>query len=77
MLFPAALGLGLPLGIGLAAIGSGIGIGFLGKGAMEAMGRQPEILPKLQVAMIIGFGFAEALTIYALVTMFFLQGRIG
>jgi F0F1-type ATP synthase membrane subunit c/vacuolar-type H+-ATPase subunit K len=44
---------------------------------MEAMGRQPEILPKLQVAMIIGFGFAEALTIYAFVTMFFLQGRIG
>ena len=76
MHFSAALGLGLPIGIGLAAIGSGIGIGFLGQGAMGAMGRQPEALPKLQVAMIIGFGFAEALTIYAFVTMFFLQGRI-
>jgi len=40
---------------------------------MEAMGRQPEILPKLQVANDHGFGFAEALTIYAFVTMFFLQ----
>jgi len=58
MLFPAALGLGLPLGIGLAAIGSGIGIGFLGKGAMEAMGRQPESRPKPQVAMITRLGFA-------------------
>jgi F-type H+-transporting ATPase subunit c len=77
MNFAATLGLGLPIGIGLAAIGSGIGIGFLGQGAMSAMGRQPEVLPKLQVAMIIGFGFAEALTIYAFVTMFFLQGRIG
>ena len=77
MNFAATLGFGLPLGIGLAAIGSGIGIGLMGKGAVEAMGRQPEILPKLQVAMIIGFGFAEALTIYALLTMFILQGRIG
>jgi F-type H+-transporting ATPase subunit c len=77
MNFAAALGLGLPIGIGLAAIGSGIGIGFLGQGAMSAMGRQPEVLPKLQVAMIIGFGFAEALTIYAFVTMFLLQGKIG
>ena len=76
MNFAATLGLGLPIGIGLAAIGSGIGIGFLGQGAMSAMGRQPEVLPKLQVAMIIGFGFTEALTIYAFVTMFFLQGKI-
>jgi len=73
----ATLGFGLPLGIGIAAIGSGIGIGLLGKGALEAMGRQPEILPKLQVAMIIGFGFAEALTIYAFVTMFFFSSKVG
>jgi F-type H+-transporting ATPase subunit a len=43
---------------------------------VEAMGRQPEALPK------IGrddhrFGFIEALTIYAFVTMFFLQGKIS
>jgi F-type H+-transporting ATPase subunit c len=75
--FAATLGFGLPLGIGLAAIGSGIGIGLTGKGALEAMGRQPEILPKLQVAMIIGFGFAEALTIYAFVTMFIFSGKVG
>ncbi len=72
MNFAATLGFGLPLGIGLAAIGSGIGIGLTGKGALEAMGRQPEILPKLQVAMII-----EALTIYAFVTMFIFSGKVG
>ena len=76
MNFAATLGLGLPIGIGLAAIGSGIGIGLVGQGAMGAMGRQPEVLPKIQVAMIIGFGFAEALAIYALLTMFILQGKI-
>ncbi len=76
MNFSAALGLALPIGLGLAAVGSGIGLGFMGRGAMEAMGRQPEALPKIQVAMIIGFGFIEALTIYAFVTMFFLQGKI-
>jgi len=76
MNFAATLGLALPIGIGLAAIGSGVGLSFMGRGAMEAMGRQPEVLPKIQVAMIIGFGFIEALTIYAFVTMFFLQGKI-
>ena len=50
MNFAATLGLALPIGIGLAAIGSGIGLGFMGRGAMEAMGRQPEVLPKIQVA---------------------------
>ena len=45
----------------------------LGRGAMEAMGRQPEAIGKIQVAMIIGLGMAEALTIYAFVNCFTLQ----
>ena len=71
-----SLGYSLPLAIGLAAIGSGIGLGLTGKGGMEAMGRQPEAAAKIQTAMIIGMAFSEALTIYALVTMFILQGKI-
>ena len=59
-----------PIGIGLAAIGSGVGIGLAVYGAMVAMGRQPEVIPKLQVAMIIGCAFSEALTIYALIAKF-------
>lgn len=71
-----ALGLGLPLGLGFAAMGSGIGLGNAVNGAMQAMGRQPEASGKIQVAMIIGAAFIEALTIYALVTVFVLQSKL-
>jgi len=63
--------LAYPLGIGLAAIGSGLGLGRAIGGAMEAMGRQPEAIPKIQIAMIIGCAFSEALTIYALLAFLF------
>ena len=72
-----ALALALPISIGLAAIGSGFGLGRAVGSAMEAIGRQPEAAAKIQVAMIIGSAFIEALTIYALVAFFILQGKIG
>ncbi len=75
--YQAALAISLPLGIGFAAIGSGIGLGRAVGSAMEAIGRQPEAYGKIQTAMIIGAALIEALTIYALVTMFLLQGKIG
>lgn len=71
-----ALGYSLPLAIGIAAIGSGIGLGLTGKGGLEAMGRQPEAAAKIQTAMILAMAFSEALTIFALVTMFILQSKI-
>ena len=64
------LGLGLPLGVGIAAIGSGLGLGRAVGSAMEAMGRQPEAIGQIQTAMIIGSAFIEALTIYALISVF-------
>jgi F-type H+-transporting ATPase subunit c len=72
----AALGWGIPLGLGVAAMGSGVGIGLAVKGAMEAMGRQPEAIGKIQTAMLIGAAFIEALTIYALVMGFVLMPLI-
>jgi F-type H+-transporting ATPase subunit c len=75
--FSATLGLALPLGLGIAALGSGLGLGRAVSGAMEAMGRQPDAAGKIQVGMVIGAAFIEALTIYALVTVFVLQGKIG
>jgi F-type H+-transporting ATPase subunit c len=75
--FKAALALALPLSIGLAAIGSGLGLGRAVGQAMEAMGRQPEAAGKIQVAMIIGAAFIEALTIYAFVGFLILMGKIG
>jgi len=71
-----ALAFALPIGLGLAAIGSGIGFSRAIGSAMEAIGRQPEAYGKIQTAMIIGAGLIEALTIYAFVTMFLLQGKI-
>ena len=75
--YQAMLAWALPMGIGFAAIGSGIGLGRAVGSAMEAIGRQPEASGKIQTAMIIGAALIEALTIYALVTMFLLQGKIG
>jgi len=52
------------VGGGLVVIGVGIGIGLTGKGAMEAIGRQPDAGGKIQVAALIlaalveGIGFA-------------------
>ena len=54
----------LIVGGGLVVIGVGIWIGQIGKGAMEAIGRQPDASGKIQVAALIlaalveGIGFA-------------------
>lgn len=64
------LQLGYPIGLGLAALGSGIGLGNAVGSAMEALGRQPEASGKIMVQMIIGAAFIEALTIYALISVF-------
>ena len=69
-----AIRLAYPIGLGLAAIGSGIGLGLAVSRAMEAMGRQPEAAGKIQIAMIIGCAFIEALTIYALISVFLIPG---
>ncbi len=55
------------LAIGLGAIGPGLGIGILAGKAMEALGRNPEARGTIQVNMILGIAFAEAIAIYALV----------
>ncbi len=55
------------IGLGFIVIGAGLGIGLIGKGAMEAMGRQPEVLPKIQTAMIIGAALIEGVALFAIV----------
>ncbi len=71
------LGFSLPLALGIAAVGSGLGLGKAVEGAMQAMGRQPEAIGKIQTAMLIGCAFIEALTIYALVAIFVLKDSIN
>lgn len=77
MEYQSMLAWALPMGVGLAAVGSGLGLGRAVGSAMEAIGRQPEASAKIQTAMIIGAALIEALTIYALVVFFMLQGKLG
>ena len=66
----------LPLGLGIAAFGSAIALGKAVTAAMEATGRQPEASMKILINMATGCAFIEAITIYALVFVFSLAGKI-
>ena len=67
----------LPLSLGIAAFGSALGLGKAVAAAMEATARQPEASTKILVSMLTGCAFIEALTIYALIVVFSLSGKIG
>ncbi|MBN1868375.1 ATP synthase F0 subunit C [Candidatus Sumerlaeota bacterium] len=67
------LKLAYPIGLGIAALGSGLGLGRAVGAAMEATGRQPEASGKIMVSMIIGCAFIEALTIYALISVYLIK----
>lgn len=53
------------VGAGLAVIGAGLGIGLLAKGAVEAIGRQPEASGTIQTNMIIAAALIEGLAFFA------------
>ena len=74
---PTALAITAPLALGLAALGAGIGLGIAVRGALEAIGRQPEASGKILTSMIIGAALIEALAIYALIVFFISLGRMG
>ncbi|MEZ5357897.1 MAG: ATP synthase F0 subunit C [Candidatus Zixiibacteriota bacterium] len=75
--YQTGLAIAAPLAIGIAAVGSALGLGKAVGSAMEAMGRQPEAIAKIQTGMIIGAAFIEALTIYALLAFLMVMGKIG
>jgi F-type H+-transporting ATPase subunit c len=70
------LRIGLPMMVALAAVSGAIGIGIAVKAAMEAIGRQPEAASKIQMAMVIGCAFIEALTLYTMLIVFVLEGKL-
>ena len=55
------------LGLGVIILGVGLGIGLIGRGAMEAMSRQPEIASKIQTGMIIAAALIEGAALFAIV----------
>jgi F-type H+-transporting ATPase subunit c len=59
--------IGSALAIGLGAIGPGLGLGLAVRGAMEALGRNPEAAGDIRTTLIIGAALAEAVAIYAFV----------
>src|SRR5215475_7607631 len=69
-----ALAAGLAIGIG--ALGAALGQGRMAAAAMESIGRNPNAADKIQLPMILGLAFIEALALYAFVIAFFLQGKI-
>lgn len=54
------------IAIGIGAIGPGLGIGMAVRGAMDAIGRNPEAEGGVRTTLIIGAALAEAIAIYAL-----------
>jgi F-type H+-transporting ATPase subunit c len=70
----------IALAAGLAVAGAGFGAA-LGQGravaaAMESIGRNPNAADRIQLPMIIGIAFMEALAIYALIVAIQLNGKI-
>lgn len=63
----AAKAIGAALSIGIGGFGAAIGIGNAVRGAMDALGRNPEAAGDIRTTMIIGAALAEAVAIYAFV----------
>lgn len=64
------LAIGAGLAVGLAGIGTGLGQGLAAKGALEAIGRNPEAESKIKSNMFIGLGITESAAIYGLLIAF-------
>ena len=54
-------------GAGLAAMGAGLGVGQIGKGAVEAIARQPEALNDIRANMILTAALVEGAALFAII----------
>src|SRR5579862_6340273 len=66
IMLEAQPGLGA-IGAGLAAVGAGIGVGQIGKGAVEAIARQPEAVNDIRANMILAAALVEGVALLAAV----------
>ncbi len=73
----AAAFLAMGIAVGLGSLGPGLGMGTAVAAAIEATVRQPEMAGKVNVLMLIGLAFMEALALYALVIAFMLYSLAG
>ena len=56
--------------IAIGGLGPALAVGYIGAGAMEALGRNPEAQGKILPAMLLAMAFAEAIAIYSLILAF-------
>jgi F-type H+-transporting ATPase subunit c len=70
ILLDATANAGGAIGAGLGAIGAGIGIGQIGKGALEAIARQPEALNDIRGNMILTAALVEGAALFAIIVGF-------
>ncbi|MFA5430066.1 MAG: ATP synthase F0 subunit C [Candidatus Omnitrophota bacterium] len=54
----------------LSTLGPALVIAFVGYGSVQAIGRNPSATPRVMLAMIIAFLFAEAIAVIALLIVF-------
>ena len=66
LLAAESAGLGA-VGAGIAALGAGVGIGQIGKGAVEAIARQPEAMNDIRANMILTAAFVEGVALFAVI----------
>ncbi len=59
--------LGAGIGAGIAAVGAGIGIGLIGRGAVEAIARQPEAMGDIRSNMLVAAALVEGVAFGAIV----------
>jgi len=55
------------IGAGLVVIGAGYGIGRIASAAMDASGRNPEVLGDIRTSMIIAAALIEGVALFGLV----------
>jgi F-type H+-transporting ATPase subunit c len=59
--------MGAGIGAGIATVGAGLGIGQIGRGAMEAIARQPESVGDIRSNMIVAAALIEGVAFFAIV----------
>ena len=67
ILLDATANAGGAIGAGLGAVGAGIGIGQIGKGAVEAIARQPEASNDIRANMILTAALVEGVALFAVI----------
>ena len=55
------------IGAGIAVLGAGLGIGQIGKGAVEAISRQPEAAGDIRANMILTAAFVEGVALFGVI----------